>query len=217
VAELLEVFKDVRPSYTARSYARRRGSRTYGRYLRAYEVAPREGAEPLTLERLKAYAERLQSQHPEFRFYLEDVEVDGRSLVALRRSERPIEVEEALSKLKELHEELDALGAELASIKRMGWLRRLAAWRRARRLEREAAGLKAEAEAAEAELRRLEEAWASKAKPFVTLFFDLKSSKVYITKADWEAQPKLCTWALHRCLGALGIATTKYRGYVARG
>lgn len=217
MAELLEVFKDVRPTYVARSYARRRGSKTYGRYLRAYEVGPKEGAEPLTLEKLKAYAERLQGQHSEFRFYLEEVAVGDLRLVALRRSERPLELEEADSKLREVHARLDALGAELASIKAMGWLRRLARWRRARRLEREAARLKAEAEAAEAELRRLEEAWAPRAKPFVTIYFDLKSNKAYVAKKDWEAQPKLCTWALHRCLGALGMATTKYRGYVARG
>jgi hypothetical protein len=239
---LLEVFQDVKPTYTARGYARKRGERTYGAYTRLYEVVPKEPSAPLTVERLRAYAEKLGREHPEFRFWVESVEVEGRKLHVIRRSEKPLELEslegeasrlraeadQARSRVLSLQQQLERVEKEIDQIRGLprfrrllkalrllrlrGWQRRLFEEVRSLRLRHEALDKKL-FEAME-KLKALEAMAQEAAKPWMPIYFELTQNKVYIEEALWRENPRLYVWVIRSCLGWLGMATTQHRGYV---
>jgi phosphatidate phosphatase PAH1 len=233
---------DVKPTYTAKAYAKKTAFRTYGNYIRKYEIVPKEPEEPLTLEKLQAYAEKLNKEHPQFKFWVETVEVEGKTLAVIRRSESSIEVEEARrqlealkveaenekTKLLKLQQQLNKFESEISKIMSYSQLKRLLNVFRLLILKRRAKNisekinqqrLKHEAidkklnEAIE-KLKSLEEKYREETKPWMPIYFLLNQNKVYIEKELWERNPRLYTWAIHRCLGWLGIAETQYRGYV---
>jgi len=53
-------------------------------------------------------------------------------------------------------------------------------------------------------------------KGVIPLYFDLENQEVYIPKTVWEKKRKNASYVIHRTLGALGYATTKYVGTVGR-
>jgi chromosome segregation ATPase len=240
--ELLELFVDVKPTYTAKSYSKKTAFRTYGNYSRNYEIVPKKPEEPLTLERLQAYAEKLSREHPQFKFWVEKVEVEGKTLAVIRRSESSIEVEEARrqlealkakaenerNKLLNLQQQLNKVEYEIRQIIALKGFRRLLKTLRLiilkrrrknlsegvkkQRLKNEAIDRKL-SEAME-KLKTLEEKCREEAKPWMPIYFDLSQNKVYIEKELWSQNPKLYTWAIHRMLGWLGVAQAQYRGYI---
>jgi len=240
--ELLELFVDVKPTYTAKAYAKKTAFRTYGNYVRKYEIVPKEPEEPLTLEKLQAYAEKLSKEHPQFKFWVETVEVEGKTLAVIRRSETTVEIEEARkqlealkveaenerTKLLNLQQQLNKVESEISQILALKWFRRLikvfriiSLKRRQKRLFNlvKQQRLKHEAidkklnEAME-KLKSLEDKAREEAKPWMPIYFELNQNKVYIEKELWNQNPKLYTWAIHHCLGWLGMAETQHRGYV---
>ena len=50
----------------------------------------------------------------------------------------------------------------------------------------------------------------------IPLYFDLENQEVYIPKTVWEKKRKNAAFIIHRCLGALGLATTRYVRTVGR-
>jgi hypothetical protein len=239
---LLEVFQDVKPTYTARGYARKRGERTYGAYTRLYEVVPKEPSAPLTVERLRAYAEKLCREHPEFRFWVESVEVEGRKLHVIRRSEKPLELEslegeasrlraeadQARSRVLSLQQQLDSVESEISQIMALKGFRRLLKIvrliilkRRAKKLFEKVRQQRLKHEAmdkklfeAQERLRGLQEKAKGASKPWLPLYFDLEARRVFIQEALWRENPRLYVWVIRSCLGWLGMATTQHRGYV---
>jgi hypothetical protein len=242
VPELLELFVDVKPTYTAKAYSRKTAFRIYGNYVRQYEIIQKTPAEPLTLERIKAYAEKLNKEHPQFRFWVENVQIEGKTLAVIRRTENPVDVEqtrklvEALKaqaeteriQLLKLQQQLDMVESEIDKIMALKGFRRLLKIfrllilkRRAKKLfekvkqqrQRHEAIDKKLFEAME-KLKALESKAKEEAKPWLPIYFDLGQSKIYVEKTLWIQHQKLYTWAIHRCLGWLGIAQAQYRGYV---
>jgi len=53
-------------------------------------------------------------------------------------------------------------------------------------------------------------------KGVIPLYFDLEAQEVYIPKSVWQRKRKNATYVIHRTLGALGMATTKYVKTVGR-
>jgi len=50
----------------------------------------------------------------------------------------------------------------------------------------------------------------------IPLYFDLEAQAVYIPKTVWEQKRRNAAYVIHRCLGALGYATTRYVRTVGR-
>ena len=50
----------------------------------------------------------------------------------------------------------------------------------------------------------------------IPLYFNLAEQAVYIPKSVWEKKRKNASFVIHRCLGALGYATTRYLRTVGR-
>jgi hypothetical protein len=242
MSELLELFVDVKPTFKGKSYTKKTAFRTYGNYTREFEIVPRKPEAPLTLERLEAYAEKLTKEHPEFRFWVETVEVEGKTLAVIRRTESSLDVEqtakliEALkaqaeterAKLLKLQQQLDTVESEISQIMALKGFKRLLKIFRLLILKRRAKNLfekvkqqrlrheaidKTLFEAME-KLKALEAKAKEEVKPWMPIYFDLTEKRIFIEKGLWSQNPKLYTWAIHRCLGWLGIAQAKHRGYV---
>jgi hypothetical protein len=242
MTELLELFVDVKPFFTAKAYSKKTAFRTYGNYIREYEIVPKKPEAPLTLERIKAYAEKLNKEHPQFKFWVETVEVEGKTLTVIRRTESSLDVEQTRKQLEalkaqaetertqllKLQQQLDTVESEINQIMTLKGFRRLLKTFRLLILKRRQKNLfervkqqrlKHEAidkklfEAME-KLKALEAKAKEEAKPWMPIYFDLGSGKVFIEKALWSQNPGLYTWAIHRCLGWLGIAQAQYKGYV---
>ena len=264
--ELLEVFKDIQLRYTARS------SKEEGKpsYTREYEIIPKPNFEPITLDKLKAYAEKLNQQIPTFKFYVEEVNVKGKKLVVIRRSDKPIDVEklegeiqnlkteieiqrrllphleeelkEAQNEYKKVKAQFENKAKILEDLTKTNIIKRLFNYFKIKNLQREIAYInqllnflnervkKAEekVEAQKVMIREIEEKLKTsteelgkvkeklkvKGKPWLPIYFDLENQKVYVEKPLWEKESKLYSYALHRCLGWLGIVTTRHVGYV---
>jgi len=50
----------------------------------------------------------------------------------------------------------------------------------------------------------------------IPLYFDLEAQEVFIPASVWRAKKKNATYVIHRCLGALGLSTTRYLRTVGR-
>jgi len=242
MTELLELFVDVKPTFTAKAYSKKTAFRTYGNYIREYEIVPKKPEASLTLERIKAYAEKLNKEHPQFKFWVETVEVEGKTLTVIRRTENPVDVEqtrklvEALKaqaeteriQLLKLQQQLDTVESEINQIMALKGFKRLLKIFRLLILKRKAKNLfekvKQQRQRHEAidkklfeameKLKALEAKAKEEAKPWMPIYFELTQNKVYIEKALWSQNPKLYTWAIHRMLGWLGVAQAQYKGYV---
>jgi len=264
--ELLEVFKDVQLRYVAKS------TRDEGKpgYKREYEIIPKTPHEPITIEKLKAYAEKLNQQISNYKFYLEEVYVKGNKYHVIRRSDKPIDIEKLENMIheynfeievqkrvltilqRELNEmenehgkiksEIEKLQREHEQIAKSNIIKKVMNYSKMKKLQREIANknitltyiegkikaytekikdytktlneYEAKYKSTEKELETLKEKMKIKGKPWLPIYFDLEKQKVYIEKNLWEKEPKLYTYVLHRCLGYLGIATTRHITYI---
>jgi hypothetical protein len=235
---LAEVFKDVQLFYESKATS------TDGRrhYIRKYEIVPTEADEPITVVRLKEYAEKLEKEHTQYRFWVEEVEIEGKKYYTIKRSERPVYPEETERGLKKLEDELkieedklrkieekaQGLEDEVKSILKQSFFRRLFKIFRLRSLKRELQKLEIEFEGqkkvvggyrvkVEEERKKLESLKAeaeAKNLPWLPIYFDISDGKIYVDKELFEKNDRLYTFTLHRCLGWLGLAKNVYRGYV---
>jgi len=238
MVELVEVFKDVKLFYESRATS------TDGRrhYIRKYEIVPTEADEPLTVERLKEYAIKLQKEHSEYKFYVEEVEVEGKKYYTIKRSERPVYVEEAQKsffkledmlkleedKLRKIEEKVRRLDDEVKAISRLSLFKRLFKVLRLRSLKRElqkleiefegqkkvVEGYRVKVEEERKKLERLEAEAEAKNLPWLPIYFNIDEKKIFIDLELFEKSGRLYTFTLHRCLGWLGLAKNVYRGYV---
>ena len=156
MVELVEVFKDVKLFYESRATS------TDGRrhYIRKYEIVPTEADEPLTVERLKEYAQKLEKEHSEYKFYVDEVIVKGKKYYTILRSQMPVYVEEAQKsffkledmlkleedKLHKIEEKIRRLDDEVKAISRLSLFKRLFKVLRLRSLKRELQKLETEFE-----------------------------------------------------------------------
>jgi hypothetical protein len=84
MVKLLQVFRDIELTYTAKS----RGARRDDTYYRRYRVVPLRGHDPLTLEKLEEYLKNLQERFPDRGFYLKEKIIDGRRFYILSQKTR---------------------------------------------------------------------------------------------------------------------------------
>jgi len=179
--KLLEVFKDLQIEII--------GSSQHGRYKALYMVVPRKDAEPITLEKLKQYVERLQQRYPQRQFYLRKyknyIVLTQKTVIAprgvhgeIKRTRKIIKKYERLKLQTPVHQYL------IFKLKQR--LRQL--YRRIR-----------------------------VKKDVVSIYFDLEKQKIYVPKSHVDKKPRLVNYLLMRTLGALGISKTKYIKTIGRG
>jgi DNA repair exonuclease SbcCD ATPase subunit len=268
--QLLEVFKDIQLKYEAKS-TKEEGKEAY---VRQFEIIPKPSFEPITLDKLKAYAEKLNQQIPTFKFYVEEVNVKGKRLIVIRRSDKPISIEKLEGEisnlkiefevnkrllpkfeedLKEAQREYEKVKAqfenkarELEDLTKTNIIKRLINFWRIREAKMELAyisqllnflnekvkkaeekveaqkvmireyeeKLKTSTEELEKVKEKAKEMAEGKMSQWLPIYFDLENQKVYVEKPLWEREPKLYTYALHRCLGWLGMVTVRHIAYV---
>jgi HPt (histidine-containing phosphotransfer) domain-containing protein len=238
MVELVEVFKDVKLFYESKATSTD-GKRVY---VRRYEIIPVQPYEPLTVERLKEYAQKLEKEHSEYKFYVDEVIVKGKKYYTILRSQMPVYVEEAQKsffrledelkleedRLHKIEEKIRRLDDEVKAISRLSIFKRLFKVLRLRALKRElqkletefegqkkaVEGYRVKVEEERKKLERLEAEAEAKNLPWLPIYFDIDEKKIFIDLELFEKNDRLYTFTLHRCLGWLGLAKNVYRGYV---
>mgnify|MGYP000011619538 CR=1 FL=1 len=178
--KLLEVFKDFQVEVI--------GSSQHGRYRALYIVEPKPNHEPITVEDLKEYVEKLRQKYPDRGFYLRKyknfIVLTQKTVIAPRGVQG--EIKRTRKQLKRYMKLLMPSPVDLWMI----------------HLLRE-------------KLRKLSSKVKVK-KDAVPIYFDLESQKIYVPKTYVERKPKLVNYILMRTLGALGVARTRYDKIIGR-
>lgn len=179
--KLLEVFRDFEIEVV--------GASQHGRYRALYMVVPKKNSEPLTMEKLEQYIERLRQKYPQRHFYLRKY----KNYVVLSQL--------TVIAPKGVHGEIKHIRkiiGKYQKLKLSSPVHEYLIYKLKQRLSQLHRQIKVK-------------------KDVVPIYFDLENQKIFVPKSYVKSKPKLVNYILMRTLGALGLTTTKYIATIGRG